>query len=128
MLSGDQGLQAELLGVALVGLEVGDAEGPDRLIALGKARGQARAAAESPTHGSPPPSATPREANAHRLSTSNGRDLYKRRAATVEPGIGNLEKIIDRFSRRGLDNAASELHLAATAFNIMKLHRAAPAT
>jgi transposase len=104
-----------------------NAEGPDRLIALGKARDQARAAAENPTHGSPPTDATPREANAHRLSTSDGRDLYKRRAATVEPGIGNLKKIIDRFSRRGLDNAASELHLAATAFNIMKLHRAASA-
>jgi len=41
----------------------------------------------------------------------------------VEPGIGNLKKIIDRFSRRGLDNATSELHLAATAFNLMKVHR-----
>jgi hypothetical protein len=41
----------------------------------------------------------------------------------VEPGIGNLKKIIDRFSRRGLANANSELHLAATAFNLMKVHR-----
>jgi hypothetical protein len=45
----------------------------------------------------------------------------------VEPGIGNLKKIIDRFSRRGLDNATSELHLAATAFNLMKIYRAVPA-
>jgi hypothetical protein len=51
--------------------------------------------------------------------------LYKRRGATVEPGIGNLKKIIDRFSRRGRDAATSELHLAATAFNLMKIHRAA---
>jgi hypothetical protein len=43
----------------------------------------------------------------------------------VEPGIGNLKKIINRFSRRGLDQASSELHLAATAFNLMKIHRAA---
>lgn len=103
------------------------ADGPDRLIALGKGRDQARAAAEKPAHGPPPAGATPREVNAHRLRTPEGRDLYKRRGATVEPGIGNLKKIIDCFSRRGLDNATSELHLAATAFNLMKIHRAAPA-
>lgn len=102
-----------------------NAEGPDRLIATGKGRDQARAAVEEQAHGSPPPGATPREANAHRLRTIEGRGLYKRRGATVEPGIGNLKKVIDRFSRRGLDNATSELHLAATAFNLMKVHRAA---
>jgi hypothetical protein len=59
----------------------------------------------------------------HRLHTPEGIELYKRRGATVEPGIGNLKKIIDRFSRRGVSAAASELHLAATAFNLMKIHR-----
>jgi IS5 family transposase len=103
------------------------AEGPDRLIAAGKRRDQERAVAEDQAHGSPPADARPREANAHRLRTPEGHDLYKRRGATVEPGIGNLKKIIDRFSRRGLDSATSELHLAATAFNLMKIHRAAPA-
>jgi hypothetical protein len=102
------------------------AAGPDRLIALGKRRDQHRATATDDISASPP-DATPREANAHRLQTRAGRDLYKRRGATVEPGIGNLKKIVDRFSRRGLDSATSELHLAATAFNIMKIHRAAPA-
>jgi hypothetical protein len=100
-----------------------NAEGPDQLIAVGKGRDQSRAAIEEPAHGPPLPDATPREANAHRLRTLEGRDLYKRRGRTVEPGIGNLKKIIDRFSRRGLDNATSELHLAATAFNRMKVHR-----
>jgi transposase len=104
-----------------------NADGPDRLIALGKGRDQARAAAEEPAHRPPPTDASPREVNAHRLLTTEGRDLYKRRGATVEPGIGNLKKIIDCFSRRGMDNATSELHLAATAFNLMKIHRAAPA-
>ena len=102
-----------------------NADGPDRLIATGKGRDHARAAAEEePAHGPPPADTTPREANAHRLTTAAGRDLYKRRGATVEPGIGNLKKIIDRFSRRGLDNATSELHLAAAAFNLMKVHKA----
>lgn len=104
-----------------------NAAGPDRLIALGKDRDQALAATTDPTPGSPPPDATPREANRHRLLTTEGRALYKRRGATVEPGIGNLEKILDRFSRRGLDNVTSELYLAATAFTLMKIHRATTA-
>ena len=98
-------------------------DGPDRLIACGKGRDHARIAVEEPAHGAPPPGATAREANAHRLRTPEGRSLYKRRGATVEPGIANLKKIIDRFTRRGVDNATSELHLAATAFNLMKVHR-----
>jgi transposase len=102
-----------------------NAEGPDRLIALGKGRDQVRAAAEEPAHGPPPPHASPRQANAHRLRTPQGRELYKRRSATVEPGIGNFKKILDCFSRRGLDSADSELHLAAIAFNLLKLHKAA---
>lgn len=100
------------------------AAGPDRLIALGKGRDQTRAAAEEPAHGPPPAGASPREANGHRLRTEQGQALYKRRGATVEPGIGNLKKIINRFSRRGLNQASSELHLAVTAFNLMKIHRA----
>ena len=100
------------------------APGPDRLIALGKGRDQALAAACEPAHGPPPEGATPRQANAHRLRTPEGHQLYKRRGATVEPGIGNLKKILDRFSRRGLDNVTSELHLAATAFNLRKIHLA----
>lgn len=100
--------------------------GPDRLVALGKSRDQAQAARTAPTTGPPPPDATPRQVMDHRLRTTEGAQRYKRRGATVEPGIGNLKKIIDRFSRRGLDAATSELHLAATAFNILKIHRAAP--
>jgi Transposase DDE domain len=64
---------------------------------------------------------------AHTLRTEQGMTLYRRRGATVEPAIGNLKKIIDRLSRRGLDPARAEIHLAATAFNITKIHRAAPA-
>jgi transposase len=103
------------------------APGPDRLIALGKGRDQARTATDQPAQGAPPPHATPRQAMAHRLRTEAGSDLYKRRGATVEPAIGNLKKILDRFSRRGLAAATSELHLAATAFNLLKIHRAATA-
>lgn len=103
------------------------AAGPPRLIALGKSRDQAQTARQDPVTGPPPGGCTLREAMAHRLRTSEGIALYKRRGATVEPAIGNLKKIIDRFARRGLDPARSEIHLAATAFNITKLHRAAAA-
>jgi transposase len=103
------------------------ADGPDRLIALGKGRDQARAATREPAQGPPPPHATPRQAMSHRLRTEEGSTLYKRRGATVEPAIGNLKKILDRFSRRGQAAAASELQLAAAAFNLLKIHRAATA-
>lgn len=99
--------------------------GPNRLIALGKARDQTIAATREPVEGPPSPEATPRQAMTHRLRTVEGQTLYKRRGATVEPAIGNLKKILDRFSRRGLDAARAELHLAAAAFNLMKIYRAA---
>jgi transposase len=100
------------------------APGPKRLIALTKTRDHAQALKEQPVSGPPPLGATPREAMFHRLRTTEGASLYKRRGATVEPGIGNLKKILDRFSRRGLNSALSELNLAASAFNLMKIHRA----
>ena len=52
--------------------------------------------------------------------------LYTRRGATVEPGIGNFKKLLDRFSRRGLAAVTSEVHLTATAFNLLKIYRATP--
>ena len=62
----------------------------------------------------------------HRLRTADGAARYKRRGATVEPAIGNLKKIITRFSGRGLPAAAAEIDLAAAAFNLLKIHRAGP--
>lgn len=103
------------------------ASGPDRLIALGKARDQTLSATREPAQGPPSPGATPRQAMSHRLHTTEGQALYKRRGATVEPAIGNLKRILDRFSRRGLDAARAELQLAATAFNLLKIYRAAAA-
>jgi hypothetical protein len=99
------------------------APGPPRLIAVGKSRDLHRTAVERPAQGPPGPGASPTERMAHLLATPDGIATYKRRGATVEPGIGNLKKILPRFSRRGLDAAASELNLAAAAFNILKIHR-----
>jgi transposase len=100
------------------------APGPDRLIALSKARDQAKLSRAASPDDPAATTSTPRDLMRQRLRTNAGARLYKRRGATVEPGIGNLKKIIDRFSRRGLLAADSELHLAATAFNIRKLHLA----
>ena len=63
-----------------------NADGPDRLIGLGKGRDQARAAAEEPAHGSPPPGTTPREANAHRLRTAAGQGWNILRSNRAPPG------------------------------------------
>lgn len=103
------------------------ASGPDRLIALGKGRDQAKAASREPVQGPPATDATPRQAMAHRLRTEEGKALYKRRGATVEPVIGNLKTILGRFSRRGRNAALGELQLAATACNLLKVYRAAAA-
>jgi transposase len=101
------------------------APGPARLIALGKGRDQYKTATQRPAHGPPPAHATARQAMQHRLRTENGRALYKRRGATVEPAIGNLKAVLGRFSRRGQSAALGELQLAASAFNLMKIYRAA---
>ena len=103
------------------------AEGPDRLIALGKSHSVQTAARDNPTSGPPPPQVSARAAMDHRLRTPEGANLYKRRGATVEPGIGNFKKILDRYARRGLPAVASETHLAATVFNLLKIHRSATA-
>ena len=59
----------------------------------------------------------------HRLQTPDGHQAYKRRGATVEPTIGNLQKILDTLSGRGLAAAIGETHLAATVFNLLRIHR-----
>lgn len=104
------------------------APGPDRLIALGKGGRQHNDAVRRPVTGEPPPGATAREAMDHRLRTAEGARLYKRRGATVEPAIGNLKKILPRFSRRGLTAATAEVDLAAAAFNLLKIYRGGLAT
>ena len=104
------------------------APGPDRLIAIGKGARLHNDAQRTPTVGDSPPGASPRAAMAHRLRTAEGAARYKRRGATVEPAIGNLKKIITRFSSRGLTAAAGEIDLAAAAFNLLKIHRAGLAT
>jgi transposase len=99
--------------------------GPDRLIATGKSRSIRQAARDNPADGPPPEHASPRDAMDHRLRTPEGAKLYTRRGATVEPTIGNLQKILDTLSGRGLPAALGETHLAAAVFNLLRIYRTA---
>ncbi len=94
--------------------------GPDRLIAQGKARTQAR---RELTTGAPDPSHSPAAQMQHRLDTERGRTLYKRRGATVEPAIGNLKKLQPHLTRRGLQACQSEIYITGIAYNLKKLHQ-----
>ena len=96
------------------------APGPARLIADAKTRDLAR---REPAQGPPPADATPAEANAHRLTTPEGRALYKRRAPDVEGLHASLKDQggLRRFSLRGLHNATSEFLFAGLAHNLRLL-------
>lgn len=98
--------------------------GPDRLIAPGRGRQVHHDAQHHPCQGPPPPDLTPAQAMRHTLRNPDQAQRYKRRSATVEPVIGHLKDRIGlrRFARRGLTAVTAELHLAATALNLTRLH------
>lgn len=120
-------------GDLVVGTMVGDAgydsehnlsaKGPDRLIADGKRRHIDERAATDPATGEPPADASRREQMNHRLRTTEGYALYKRRAPLIEAPNAWLKdgRGLRRFARRGLDAAQAELTLACTVTNLLKL-------
>jgi transposase len=61
-----------------------------------------------------------------KLRDPAGRRIYQRRKALVEPVIGVLkqQRGMRRFARRGLQQVAVELVLAATAYNLTRIWRA----
>ncbi|MFD0740886.1 transposase [Phytohabitans flavus] len=96
------------------------APGPDRLIAQGKTH---QPTGPTPPTQPPHPNATAREHMAWRLSTPEGKTLYRKRGATVEPVNAHLKdrRGLRRFSRRGLTAAKAEAHLAAAVTNLLRL-------
>jgi transposase len=100
--------------------------GPHRLISPGRGPEVHHDAEHHPTHGPPPPDLSPTEAMRHTLRDPDQARRYKRRSATVEPVIGHLKDRIGlrRYARRGLAAVTAELHLAAAALNITRLHHA----
>ncbi len=95
------------------------AAGPDRVIALGKRN---NIAGDDPPTTRPSQDATARQKMAWRLSTPEGKALYKKRGATVEPVNGHVkdQRGLRRFSRRGKPAAKAELALAALVNNLMR--------
>jgi transposase len=85
--------------------------GPDRLIATSRT--------------TPDPGATARQHMDQRLTTDEGRDLYKQRSGTVEPANAWLKdrRGLRHFLRRGLAAATSELRLAAAVTNLLRLRQ-----
>jgi transposase len=96
------------------------APGPDRLIAQGNRN---NIAGQHPPTTPPGDHATARETMAWKLSTPDGKALYKKRGATVEPvnGIVKDRRGLRRFSRRGQPAAKAELTLAALTTNLLRL-------
>lgn len=105
------------------------APGPKRLVALGK---RDKIAGEHPPVSPPGDDATATRKMAWLLSTPEGRALYKKRGATVEPVNSHLKQPrgLRRFSRRRITAAKAELALAALTTNLMRWFtiKAAPAT
>ena len=65
-----------------------------------------------------------------KLSTEDGRALYKRRKAMIEPIFGQVKhnRRIDRFARRGLAACRAEWRLVMATHNLLKLHAHQTAT
>jgi transposase len=98
--------------------------GPDRLIATGSSRDIHHDAKHNPADGPPPPDLSPCDAMRHKLRQPEHAQRYKRRSATIEPVIGHLKDRIGmrRFARRGIAAVSAELHFAAAALNLTRLH------
>jgi hypothetical protein len=96
--------------------------GPDRLIALGKARDTETAARTDPTHGPAPEDADPIIAMGHRLRTNEGITHYRQRSHLAETPFGHAKHNLGftRFSRRGRAAATAEWTFHATVHNLFK--------
>lgn len=98
------------------------AEGPDRLIAVGTTHSLRRQATDEPTTGPPPPEATPIQAMAHRLATTEGHALYSQRSHIAETPFGHTKHNLGfrRFTGRGLARASADFTLNALVNNLVK--------
>jgi transposase len=103
-----------------------DPEGPPVLMATGKDREARRRAAEEPTNEGPPPDGlTLREEMDWKLGTAEGKETYRRRAATIEPTFGQNKhnRNFTVFLRTGLVAADSEWKIMNTVDNAARLFR-----
>lgn len=85
-------------------------------------------------HRSPPtdpaeplgPTATPQQRMRHKVSTPQGRAIYRRRKCLPEPVFGQIKQAMGfrRFSMRGLEGARGEWGLVCMCHNVRRLHAA----
>ena len=70
--------------------------------------------------------ATPKQRMARKLRTKNGRALYSRRKAIVEPVFGQIDTVQDgrRLLLRGKQAARDQWRFQCAIHNLLKLHRA----
>ena len=61
----------------------------------------------------------------HRLKTPEGRKLYGRRKATIEPAIGVIKQVMGfrQFLLRGFRAVKGEWSLVSSAFNLKRMHQ-----
>ena len=81
---------------------------------------------ETVTEGMAPAEASPRERMRHRVRTAEGRAIYARRKATVEPVFGQMKEArgFRRFLLRGIEKVRAEWTLMCLTHNLLKLFRA----
>lgn len=61
----------------------------------------------------------------HKLNTSQGRALYRRRKGIVEPAVGWIKNILGfrEFSFRGVEKVSAEWDLVCLGINLRRMHR-----
>lgn len=97
-------------------------KGPDRLIAIGKARALEAAARTDPATGPAPDDADPIAAMAHRLRTPDGIAAYRQRSHIAETPFGHTKHNLGfrRFTGRGQQRATAEFTFNAIVNNLTK--------
>lgn len=98
------------------------AEGPERIIAFGKAKDLSQAPPKPARTTKPGRSRAALDAAREKFTDPATRRTYKRRGSLIEPINAHLKdrRGLRRFSMRGLDKVNGELQLAAAATNLMR--------
>jgi len=103
-------------------------DGPELVVApCGEERLRRKLVEEGPPRGRIPQGLSAKELMERKLLTKRGRERYGLRKVTVEPVVGQLKALGDRFLRRGLKAVRSEFRLLCACNNLLKLWRAVKA-
>jgi transposase len=100
-----------------------EAAGIDPLIAMGRQPHHPPLSERFADAPAPPENPTPVGAMAHRLKTTQGRDLYALRKQIPEPVFGIIKSVMGfrQFMLRGIDRVRGEWRLVTMAWNIKRM-------